>query len=49
MDRDVNYNAECWYKKDQQNDGEANVANGKDHNAVLMMATTCDDKVKNEE
>ncbi|KAK2361452.1 secreted RxLR effector protein [Trifolium repens] len=40
---------ECWYKKDQQNDGEANVAQGRDPNSVLMMATTCDEKVKNEE
>jgi hypothetical protein len=38
---------ECWYKKDQQNDGEANVAQGRDPNAVLMMATTCDDSIKN--
>jgi hypothetical protein len=28
---------ECWYKKDQQNDGEANVAQGRDPNAMLMM------------
>ncbi|MCI22529.1 F-box protein, partial [Trifolium medium] len=37
---------ECWFKKDQQ---EANMAEGNDANAVLMMATTCDDNVKNEE
>ncbi|MCH85966.1 retrovirus-related Pol polyprotein from transposon TNT 1-94, partial [Trifolium medium] len=40
---------ECWFKKDQQNGEEANIVQGNDPNAVLMMATTCDDSVKNEE
>ncbi|KHN42350.1 Retrovirus-related Pol polyprotein from transposon TNT 1-94, partial [Glycine soja] len=40
---------ECWFKKDQQNNEEANVAQGKDPHTVLMMATTCEDKVQNEE
>ncbi|PNY02359.1 F-box protein [Trifolium pratense] len=37
---------ECWSKKDQQ---EANITEGIEANAVLMMATTCDDNVKSEE
>ncbi|MCI18415.1 retrovirus-related Pol polyprotein from transposon TNT 1-94, partial [Trifolium medium] len=40
---------ECWFKKDQQNGEEANMTEGNNPNAVLMMATTCDDSVKNEE
>ncbi|MCH91075.1 retrovirus-related pol polyprotein from transposon TNT 1-94, partial [Trifolium medium] len=37
------------HKKGQQNDEEANIAQDQDSNTVLMMATTCEGKSKNEE
>ncbi|MCI45070.1 retrovirus-related pol polyprotein from transposon TNT 1-94, partial [Trifolium medium] len=40
---------ECWHKKGQQDDEEVNIAQDQDPNIVLMMATTCEGKSKNEE
>ncbi|XP_004515137.1 uncharacterized protein [Cicer arietinum] len=40
---------ECWFKKDQKIDEEANLAHGDNSSTVLMMATTSDAKIKNEE
>jgi len=39
---------ECWFKKDQKIE-EANIAHGGDPDAVLLMAATCEDKMKGEE
>ena len=39
---------ECWFKKDQ-NTEEANIAHGGDPDAVLLMAATCEDRMKGEE
>jgi len=39
---------ECWFKKDQKTE-EANIAHGADPDVVLMMAATCEDKIKGEE
>lgn len=40
---------EFWFKKDQKIDKEANLAHEEDASTVLLMATTSDEKNKNEE
>lgn len=39
---------ECWFKKDQKIE-EANIAHEGDPDAVLLMAATCEDRMKGEE
>jgi len=39
---------ECWFKKDQKTE-EANIAHEGDPDAVLLMAATCEEKMKGEE
>ncbi|GAU42828.1 hypothetical protein TSUD_185870 [Trifolium subterraneum] len=49
---DKNYNKkdECWFKNNGEGNGnEANVAEGKNPNSVLMMAKTCDESGKSDE
>lgn len=43
------FSDECWFKKDQKTDKEANLAHEEDVNTVLLMDTTSDEKNKNEE
>jgi len=39
---------ECWFKKDQKAE-EANIAHESDPDPMLLMATTCEDRMKGEE